>query len=430
MKAINCNNPKAAEVMLQTKTAMLLHYPFFASIMMDQLEVLVGKFPQLNIDRAGTDGKRVWFDEDWLACVTLAEAVFTICHEIAHCMWLHMDRGRMYEDRGFEGNKFIPQLYNKAADYVINDMLVVSNIGKMPANCLHDPNRFNHTMLVDDVYRELYKQAKGEGKGRGRGGQPGNGQPGDGDGSGDDPGQQGGTGNEFDTHVFTPAQISQAEMHRAVQSALEAAKAMGKLPAGLERFVNGLVDPQVPWQEILRHQLVKTICADGTTWARPHRKRLALHRIYLPAKTGFGAGDIIIGIDTSGSIGQRELTAFLTEVQAIIDDARPETITLIFCDAAVYEDKGIVVLTPDDSLLDAIKGHVTGGGGTDFRPVFDWVEREGGQPAALVYLTDMYGTFPSVAPPYPVFWCSTTESAKAPFGTTLYTDLSKYAEAA
>ena len=50
-----------------------------------------------------------------------------------------------------------------------------------------------------------------------------------------------------------------------------------------------------------------------------------------------------------------------------------------------------------------------GGGGTDFRPPFEYVEREGITPACLIYLTDGYGPFPQNPPPYPVLWAMTTD---------------------
>jgi predicted metal-dependent peptidase len=45
-----------------------------------------------------------------------------------------------------------------------------------------------------------------------------------------------------------------------------------------------------------------------------------------------------------------------------------------------------------------------GGGGTDFRPVFEWLDAAGCRPDALVYFTDACGDFPGAPPPYPVLW--------------------------
>jgi predicted metal-dependent peptidase len=47
---------------------------------------------------------------------------------------------------------------------------------------------------------------------------------------------------------------------------------------------------------------------------------------------------------------------------------------------------------------------IAGGGTTDFRPVFDWINRQDQAPDLLIYFTDAQGVFPSAVPPYPVLW--------------------------
>src|SRR5690606_35644243 len=105
---------------------------------------------------------------------------------------------------------------------------------------------------------------------------------------------------------------SQTEMTRAVATAAESAKAQGKLPGALKRFADEVLTPQVTWQERLRHSVSKAIARDGTTWAKPHRRRLLTQGVYLPAMTGFGAGDLVVVVDTSGSIGQKEVNCFFS----------------------------------------------------------------------------------------------------------------------
>src|SRR5690606_32240155 len=138
-----------------------------------------------------------------------------------------------------------------------------------------------------------------------------------------DPNDEGsGNGNgdgTLDVHVLSPSKVSGAEMKRAVQSAVNAAKAQGGLPAALERFVDKLLNPVVPWAEKLRHAVTKAVGRDSYTWSKPHRRRLITQKVVLPSYTGFGAGVVVVAVDTSGSIDQKELTRFLSELNDILE---------------------------------------------------------------------------------------------------------------
>lgn len=379
------------------KTAMLVHVPFFSSLLFDIMNVKIGTFPEIFGDRtptAATDGTNVWFDEGFLKTLKLPEAVFVMCHEIGHAMWMHMARARRYADLGFEGEPFDPRRWNFAGDYIINDMLVKSGIGKMPSVGLLDKKYTSH-MLIEDVYRDLkdelpppkcIEMSIGHGN----------------------------HGDTLDVHIHTPCNLNDAEMKRAVQTAVEAAKSQGKMPAALERYANEFLKPQVSWQERLRYHVARAISRDATTWTRPHRRRLITQGVYLPTTTGFGAGDVVVVVDTSGSIGQHELNTFFSELDDILMNCRPTSVMLFGCDAAISSEH---LLEAGQSLKDH-PPQMGGGGGTSFRPPFERVDTEGWKPSALIYFTDMYGDFPDEAPPYPVIWCRTTEVA-APWGETI-----------
>lgn len=383
----------------EVKTAMLLHVPFFASLLLDMMKVKIGKFPEVFGKRtptAATDGKNIWFDKDFFEKLKLPERVFVMCHEVGHAMWCHMSRGKHYLDTGFEGQPFNPGRWNRAGDYVINDMLVKSNVGKMPNMGLHDPSKYTSEMLVDDVYRELEDD------------------PDDGDG----PGQ--GEGGSMDHHIHTAGDTSEVEWKRAVQTAADAAKAQGKLPAELDRFVEQLMNPKVPWAEKLRHSLTRVVGRDSTTWTKPHRRRLITQGLIMPSYTGFGAGHIVFVVDTSGSMSTPEMAQGLGECDKILTDCRPESVLLLGCDARVNSRFD---LYSGDSLADN-PPPLGGGGGTSFVPPFELLEEENFRPACLVYFTDMYGNFPD-DPGFPVIWCSTSEDEEAPFGETIFVEFDR-----
>lgn len=378
----------------EIKTAMLLHVPFFASLLLDMMEIKVGKFDGIfppGNETAATNGKIVWIDEDFLDSMPLPEAVFVVCHEVGHAMWQHMSRGKKYHDTGFEGKPFDARLWNIAGDYVINDLLVESKIGKMPSIGLHDKDKGKAEEMVDDVYRKLLTDP--------------------------DIPKSGG----FDTHILDPGAANSAEWKRAIKTAADAAKAMGKLPDKLKRFVDQLLNPTVPWQEKLRHQVTRAIGRDSHTWAKPNKRRLINQGIVMPSYTGFGAGHVLVAVDTSYSVSQKELTVFMTELQQILDTSKPKAVTVLAIDAAVHD---VTELEPNDSLIDNMPP-LQGGGGTSFIPAFEWCEKEGVEPAALIYFTDMTGDFPKEPPVYPVIWCATTER-EGPWGETIRIDLEQY----
>jgi predicted metal-dependent peptidase len=409
-------NPEGKKRFTEMKTAMLLHAPFFASLMLDMMELKLGKFPGL--DTAGTNGKTIWFDEDYLAKLTLPEAVAACCHEIGHAMWMHMDRGRRYMDTGFDGKPFLPMLYNIAADYVINDMLIRCNVGSVKKEWLHSP-KYNSHMLVDDVYRDLYKQLPPPPPGGGGGSDPGEGNPAPEGSNGGIPSREGFKGlKPQDTHVFEPSNVNEAEMKRAVQSATNQAKAMGKMPADLERFVENLMDAKINWREQLRQMVLRAVGRDARTWRTPHRRRLVIQGMYLPSYVGTKTGTVVFAVDTSGSMGQREFDAGMSELNDIFSMCRPEKVHVLSCDARVHTHTEYSNVSDMHGNMPKMKG----GGGTAFEPVFDWVHDNFVEPQVLIYFTDMYGSFPREAPSYPVIWVSTTDVV-GPFGSTVKVDL-------
>ena len=63
-----------------------------------------------------------------------------------------------------------------------------------------------------------------------------------------------------------------------------------------------------------------------------------------------------------------------------------------------------------------LKVEFKGRGGTDFAPVWKYIEEKGLMPKACIYLTDLYPCDWGEKPPYPVLWISTTSVTDVPFG--------------
>lgn len=429
----------------EARAALLLNQPFFASLMLDMMDVRMGEYPEIFPPGApqtmATNGKTIWIKDTFVENSTINESVFGLCHEIGHAMWKHMSRGKLYQDMGFEGKPFNPLIWNFAGDYIINDMLVKAEIGKMPKGCLLD-SKYQYTMLVDDVYRKLLEENEcpqcggtgqdGDGGGSGdqqsqsgggnsEGGDEGNCDGGDGTGGNKPCNRCGGTGvagkngDVFDTHILElpENEPSEAQWKRAVQSAKDAAKSMGSMPAHLERFVNSLLESKVPWEDKLKKAMSSRIGRDTTNWNRPHRRRYITQGVVMPTYKGFGAGHIIFAIDTSGSMSEKELKQALGECDKILADCNPERVTIIGCDARV---ETVIEMYDGDRLADNIP-RIGGGGGTSFIPPFEWVKENCDKtPDCLIYFTDTGGTFPSEEPPYPTIWCCSEDWIKPPFG--------------
>ena len=170
-----------------------------------------------------------------------------------------------------------------------------------------------------------------------------------------------------------------------------------------------VAEAAVNWRELLRRLWSETTAADYS-WMRPNRRHL-WRGLYLPGIVKEGVGEIVIAVDCSGSISGRQLRLFEAEARSILEGQRPERVYVLYFDAVVqkveiYEAGQPISLNP------------VGGGGTEFGPCFEWVEERGIMPQTMVFLTDLYGSFPSHAPFYPVLWASTGRR-QAPFGEVI-----------
>jgi predicted metal-dependent peptidase len=302
-----------------------------------------------------------------------------------------------------------PWIWNVACDYVNNLVLVASGFS-LPEGVLLD-NKYKN-MSKEEVYNLLIKEAmkKGKDKGRdGQGGQGGLGKPAD-DGSEQDPcgGFYKPEGGES-----SPEEQKQQEMEWKTATAQAATLSKGNLPADLRKMIDDeLLDPPLPYHVLLRDFLQRTARNDYN-WSRPNRRYLS-RGIILPGLLSDELPTVVIGNDTSGSCWEYQ-AQFGKEVSGILGSFQTTTI-VVHADARVQK---VDEYRTEDLPIDF---QVRGGGGTDFRPVFNYVEKEGITPSCLIYLTDLYGSFPNEPPEYPVMWICTNKEV-APFGDTVHMEL-------
>jgi predicted metal-dependent peptidase len=378
----------AAEKISKARAALVIQFPFFGSLAL-RLRVLECD----TIKTADVDGTTMRYNPAFIDGLSIAECAGLWAHETMHCALGHPWR--------IAGRD--PRKWNHAADYAVNPILTESGC-TLPKGGLNDPAFAGKS--ADEIYALLP-----DGQGGGKSGKPGNGngEPADGEpGMGDVRMPDPAPGDV----AVTPADAAQQERDWQVATiqAANAAKAAGNLPGALKRLVEEIKAPKVDWRAQLR-RFVQSKFASDYRWSPPNRRYLH-YGLYLPALKADGIGPVAVMVDTSGSIDAATLAAFAAEINAIVADAKPERVHVIYCDADVngtaeYErDGGPIVLEP------------MGGGGTDFRPPFVWLAENDVHPCCAIYLTDLYGTFPDAAPDMPVLWAATSD-AGAPFGEVI-----------
>ena len=182
-----------------------------------------------------------------------------------------------------------------------------------------------------------------------------------------------------------------------------------------ERAINQTHESAEDWRATLREYIEHTTPSDYS-WTSPNRRYVAAG-IYLPGVVKENLGEIVIAIDTSGSIRQDLLETFATEISALIAESRPELTHVVYCDREIHRTEQFL---PDDEIT----LQASGGGGTAFAPVFDWITEQQIQPKVLLYFTDLRCyRYPESEPDFPTIWVTPLDcEISPPFGSSLPID--------
>ena len=332
-------------------------------------------------------------DEKMLAFVVLHENLHKIGRDLT--TWK-----RLFEEDA--------QLANIACDHRINLLLVDMDpaeqtiafpkiAGQRVGVC--DP-RFKG-MDVPAIYRIL-KQEKEEGK-------------------------SSGVGEGFDEHDWQSANGQSKEAKEKLEKDIDQAlrqgerehrKVNGDKAGNLYRELSELLHPKIDWREVLA-EFVRSVCTgrDTSTWRRPNRRFLG-QDIIMPSLMSEKVGNIVVGVDTSGSISGREINLMLTEVVAVASQVRPDKIDLLYWDSGVARHEEY-----DESSLDllATSTKPAGGGGTSPDCVKRYLTDNRMQPECVIMLTDGYvDSWPDFD--CPVLWVVTTKNITAQTGMTIHLD--------
>ena len=334
---------------------------------------------------ASTNGRDEKYGREFVKTLDDKELAFVVLHETLHKAYRHLFTWKKLHDENHS-------LANRACDYVIN--LELKDMDKEEL-VIAMPKRNNKPIgLVDERFRgmntkqvfDILKEEK-----KGKGGKA----DGDGDGDGEEDEDGDGEGEGFDDHDWDGAkelsEETKKELERdidqAIRQGLIAEKKIGNGKGGLSRELEEMLEPKVDWREMLK-EFVKSTCnaKDASSWRRVNRRFIS-GDVYMPSLIGEKVGHLVIGIDTSGSVGSQELAEFLAEVQGIAQEVHPEMVDLIYWDSEVagheqysYSEVPNIVRSTQPK----------GGGGTDPCCVMHYLKENAIRPEAIIMLTDGY----------------------------------------
>lgn len=356
---------QAAQVLATARSALILgrrpQDAFFAT-----LALRLRAEPDWDCPTAATDGQKLLYNPEWFAGLAAEACQGVVAHEVLHCALTHHSR-RQARD---------PTRWNIAADLSVNPILLDAGYALPAGRFMPGEGRFVDLPRGKSA-EAYYALVPAEDPSGGR-------EPG----SGGDPGGCGAVREPGDGSPAATRQ-SAAEWQIAVTQARLVAQQRGSLPGGLDRLVEQVLQPAVDWREVLR-SFVAQHARNDYSWLPPNR-RFIHAGLYLPGLRSEELGDVVLAVDTSGSIGPDVLDRFAAEAQGILD-AYDCTLHIVHHDRRVQR---VDTWQPSDGPLEL---HPVGGGGTDHRPVFAMIEREGWRPTCLVCLTDLASVFPAVAP--------------------------------
>jgi predicted metal-dependent peptidase len=338
-----------------------------------------------NIPTACTNGRDERYGRKFVASLKDPELNFVVLHENLHKAFRHLTTWKKLHD---EDN----QLANAACDYVINlklkDIDPYEKTIAMP-RFTDGPNKGKPMGLVDERFRgmhakqvfDLLKQEQEEGN------------SGDCGGSG---GEDDGEGQGFDEHDWDGAkemtEAQKKELEREIDQAIRQGvmahqKIAGTGAGGLDRDLLDLLEPKVDWREMLR-EFVKATCSakDTSSWRRVNRRFLSTGT-YMPSLIGEKVGHLVVAVDTSGSVGQDELSGFLTEVRGIAEEVKPSQVDLIYWDSEVAAHEEYTETMVGD-IINSTKPK--GGGGTSPSCVSQYLKDKRIEPECIIVLTDGY----------------------------------------
>jgi predicted metal-dependent peptidase len=386
---------QARERLVTARIGLLLRHSFFGN--------LATRMQLINADEwcstAATDGQKFYYNSRFIMMLKPKEVEFLVGHEVLHVVYDHMGR-RDNRD---------PEIWNIADDYAVNADLKRHKVGQFITSvpCLYEQKYDGKAAEV--IYDDLMKNAQkisiedlldqmiddhmdSEGDGEG-----------DGEGEG-----------KSKRPSMSPEERERVrqEVKQAIINAAQSAEA-GQLPLGVERLIRQHTNPVMPWRELIQTNLTSAIRTDYS-WMRPSRRGWHMDAI-MPGMTPGEEIDVVVSIDMSGSISNKQAQQFLGEISGMMDAFDGYKIHVFCFDTEIYNPQDF-----NSENMDTIDTYEPmGGGGTDFNCIFTYLKDMGNVPKRLIVFTDGYPCGSWGDPDY----CDTTwiihgdKNPNPPFGT-------------
>jgi len=442
---------KALEILSVRRKEILSKYPFIGSIAL-RMEMVPVR--DIRVRTACTDGNSIYFDIAFLSSLTKEEQTFVLAHEVWHAVLMHLVRRHARD----------PQLFNIATDKEVNSLL--KKDGFIPPEHLCFPTKDEEGKCAEEIYEMMLKQmqknqkASGSGKSKsksngnsssstGSAGDNGsdnsqNGQKsgklsgqfdkhvydGDNSGEGDQPNESDGGGNggqpskrckitdkygevgiDKDFQPRVPKNFADKMRETIISEAQRIEKTKGNLPAHIKELVKKCTSAEIPWQEVLAQFVTRCYNSGNRSWIPPNRRHVH-NDIYLQSRQASKI-KLCLGIDTSGSTcGDR--SKFLGELSSLVRSFGMFELTIIECDAEVGAVKHY---TQDDDLeheIDNGEYAMSGGGGTELLPIFNYILDHQIECDAICIMTDGYiDNIPTnPIPSLPTLWVITKDGTE------------------
>lgn len=380
----------------KARIKLLLEAPFFATGALRLQTIVLGdeEWAQQfgGPQSACTDGYAVFYSDSYVQGLSDKEVITLVCEEACHCLLGHHCRrgSRDPVTWNLACDQAIFHTVKNATWFELKDITVVPEYDRLSA---------------EQIYAKMQQKQSQKPKGGG--------------------GKGGGTitirlggygqvidGRDKDGKKLSPAMMAAAEQEWRVvrEQAERLAKQAGKMPGGLERGMQDLRHADIDWRDIPRQFVASAISTDYR-WVPPNKRHI-WNGLYLPSVQREGTGAVGVFIDVSGSVGQREMDLFCGITQDFMDELKPSTLHALFVDTKVQRHEQY---QPGETL----DFKTTGGGGTSFRPPFQFIEKHGIELDCAVYCTDLGSDDFPEEPPYRTLWVTTSRTITPPFGEAI-----------
>jgi predicted metal-dependent peptidase len=356
----------------KARLSLLFNQPFFGSLTM-QLPL---QEENTWCTTAAVDGRYIYWNRKFFESLTLDETIFVLCHEIMHVVYDHFGR-RSHRDPGY---------WNMAGDFVINSMLINEKIGAMPMKPVVDKDEEGNTSQRVGLYDKRYEGWTSEAVyddlqkrqvkkqmtldvhiQLGKDAQDGDGKK-----------QMKGIPIEVDEEALKG--IRESLKDKILQAAQAAA---GKMPAGIARLVDHLVEAKINWRDYIRETIQSQLTADYT-WHKPNRRHSSSDIVF-PSLIKEETIDVEVSIDQSGSISAEMARDFLSEIMGITEQYSSYRIAVSTFDTKLYNRQ---VFT-EDNIDEMLTYEPKGGGGTDIGVVWRYLQKNAIEPKLLIVFTDL-----------------------------------------